>query len=271
MTALTTGELRDTQLRILDAFIAECNSKDLTFFLYYGSLIGSVRHNGIIPWDDDIDLAMPRSDFERLKEIDWGGHDCKLILPSENVDTPYLMGKISDRRTVLVDNIDSAMSDIGVNIDIFPLDYVDIPGIRARAVVFLIGVLKISQIFKTVKLSRKRIVTRNAALAIGKLFLIFISANTIVRLANLLACRAGEKNFVGSLLGPYGRRELMDPDFFSKIVDVEFEGRTLPAPSGYSHILTRLYGNYMKLPPKETQVSHHCFKAFHKKSDNNLF
>lgn len=262
MKQLTKSELRDTQLRILDIFAAECDAHGLDYFLYYGSLIGAVRHKGIIPWDDDIDLVMPRESYDKLKTLQWDKHDFELISPETSLETPYLLAKLADRKTLLKENIGGAMASIGVNIDIFPLDNTDHPGPRSRRAFSMLRVLKAAQTVKAVRLSGQRSVVKNAILVLGKAALILLSINRIVRMADRLAARAGKNGANASLLGPYGVREIMDPEWTAETVKLEFEGRMVPAPAGYHNVLTTLYGDYMKLPPKDKQVTHHSFVAY---------
>jgi hypothetical protein len=125
-----------------------------------------------------------------------------------------------------------------------------------------LNLLKIAQITKTVRLKRKRHLRKNAALAFGKIILSPVRANAIVRLADFLAQTLGHGVHIGSLLGPYGSREFMEREWVNRKVEVEFEGRLLPAPYGYDKILTRIYGDYMALPPIGKRVSHHSFTAF---------
>ncbi len=262
MKPLTHSEIKNAQLQLLDIFVAECEAHGLVFFLYYGSLIGAVRHKGMIPWDDDIDLAMPRDSYDKLKTISWEKYACGLVCPSSSAKTPYLMSKLADRKTVQVDNIESSMPPIGVNIDIFPLDGTGHPGLRSRTIMVFLTLLKAAQIIKTVRVSTNRTLSKNTLLVVGKIILFFFTANLIVRLADRFASKGGQHGSLGILLGPYGPREIMDPDWTAGVVKLEFEKRLLPAPSGYHQILTKLYGAYMKLPPVDKQVSHHSFTAF---------
>lgn len=262
MKQLTQSETRNTQLRLLDVFVAECEKHELEYFLYYGSLIGAIRHKGIIPWDDDIDLVMPRASYEKLKQIAWEKYDCEVVCPNESRTTPYLFSKLADKKTVLIENIESAVPRIGVNIDIFPLDYIGHPGLRSQAIMVLLKMLRVSQIIKTVKVSNHRAIAKNALLLLGKFSLLFLSANRIARVANHLVSKGGRYGLFGSLFGAYGHRELVDPDWVAEAVKVEFEKRILRAPCGYHEILTNLYGDYLKLPPLEKQVSHHSFIAY---------
>ncbi len=262
MTPLSKSELRDTQLRILDIFAAECDAHGLDYFLYYGSLIGAVRHKGIIPWDDDIDLVMPRASYDKLKTLPWDKHDFELISPETSSSTPYLLTKLADRKTLLEENIGGAMASIGVNIDIFPLDNTDHPGPRSRRVLSMLRVLKSAQTVKAVRLSAQRSVAKNAILVMGKAALLLLSINRIVRMADRLAANAGENGAHASLLGPYGVREIMAPEWTAETIKLEFEGRMVAAPAGYHNILTTLYGDYMKLPPEDKRVTHHSFIAY---------
>ena len=123
MKQLTNLEVREAQLLILDIFTKECQNLGLTFFLYYGTLIGAIRHKKFIPWDDDIDIAMPRKYFNCLADIDWSKYDCDLITSICRPSSPYIPAKLSLKSTIIFDYIDNFDENIGINIDIFPIDY----------------------------------------------------------------------------------------------------------------------------------------------------
>ena len=262
MKPLAELEVRKIQLGILDICAREFAKRDLTFFLYYGSLLGAIRHEGFIPWDDDIDLAMPRASYDRLNEIEWSEYGCELITPNNHSCSPYISAKLSYKNSKILDYIDSPLQEIGVSIDIFPIDYLPLQKSRKFFLLISLFIIRNIHILKITKVSRTRSFQKNIVLKISKIMLLPLSANKLAKTLNKLAYGSHKCEMAGSLLGPYGRREIISVEWVENTIAVNFEGRLLPAPKEFDRILRLIYGNYMQLPPKEKQVSHHVFTAF---------
>ena len=117
-------ELRGVQLGILDDIHAFCVDNGIRYFLACGTLIGAVRHKGYIPWDDDIDLYMPRDDYERfINEFKSVSGNCRVLDPKKEKHYYYTYAKVVDKRTLLVEP-EADGYRIGVYVDVFPVDYV---------------------------------------------------------------------------------------------------------------------------------------------------
>ena len=116
-------ELRGVQLGILDDIHAFCVDNGIRYFLACGTLIGAVRHKGYIPWDDDIDLYMPRDDYERfINEFKSVSGNCRVLDPKKEKHYYYTYAKVVDKRTLLVEP-EADGYRIGVYVDVFPVDY----------------------------------------------------------------------------------------------------------------------------------------------------
>ena len=113
-------EWNATILDILKAFMKICKDNGLTYYCCAGTAIGAVRHHGIIPWDDDIDVIMPRPDYDRLLEIaktvDFGKYE--IITPYDDETYPLYFSKISNRNTTLIEDRQIPCV-IGLYVDIF--------------------------------------------------------------------------------------------------------------------------------------------------------
>lgn len=256
------SEVRKAHLALLDVLISECQRNKLTFFLYYGSLIGAIRHQGIIPWDDDIDVAMPRKFYELLKNIEWQDRGCELIAPDTHPDSPYPFLKLADLTTRCIEDIDGAMANLGVNIDIFPIDYQHRCRIKNFCINIIISFLHFIRQIKIVRLNRNRSKIKNIFLKFAKIITFALSANKISNLIDAISFQDFGQDFAASKLGPYGRKEVIKSDNIEKTEIVEFEGRSVPIPLGYDEILRSIYGHYMVPPSVEKRVSHHAYKAF---------
>ena len=126
MEKITENHYRDRLLTLLDEFDVYCKDNQLKYYLACGSLLGAVRHQGFIPWDDDIDVCMPRDDYIKLIE-----HSQKKELPfdfycyEKHKDYVHYYGKVSDKETIIKYKYISNSANYGIFIDVFPLDGFD--------------------------------------------------------------------------------------------------------------------------------------------------
>lgn len=266
MRAMTSSEIKDVQLGLLDAFAALCADNGLRFFLAYGTLLGAVRHRGYIPWDDDIDLAMPRPDYDRLCSLCSGrpvaGH-CALMTP-DNPDYIYPFAKFSDTRTCLQERW-MLTNVLGVNLDVFPLD-----GVPESPASFAAFTRKMVPPHYLVCLTSRKMKTRKTLLATVASALAYYPMRLtgynrwkekIISLATRLDYESSD--FVGNVsLFTYLSREHFPKAWFAEAENIPFEGRRLPAPAGRDALLRQLYGDYMQLPPPERRVKKHENTAF---------
>src|SRR5690625_114441 len=121
MKALDLEEIKQIQLSILRRVAFFCKQHDIAYFLCGGTLLGAVRHKGFIPWDDDIDIMMPRPSYEKfLKEFKYEHLSLYHYKKTKNYGYPFI--KIGEDRTVLRETFIKKNIDMGVFIDVFPID-----------------------------------------------------------------------------------------------------------------------------------------------------
>jgi len=265
MQRLTSQELKDIQFSILKKIDAFCKEYGLTYFLAHGSLIGAVRHQGFIPWDDDIDISMPRADYEKF--VSSFKDETVSIYSLRTVSTcRYPYAKAFDTKTEVYEGSFKHMSDYGANIDIFPYDFVPSDDDQRKK---LVRKARFWQMVLKVKLSRvSPIMTlkQNLIIAPGRVLLAFTSATSLARkidkLARTYETKKGGK--MGCLVWGYGEREIVDATVFSSAIQMSFEGFNASVPIGYDKLLSSMYGSYMELPPVEKQITHHDFAAYWK-------
>ena len=265
MREMSNDEIRDTQLRVLASIADFCEERSITFYLFAGTLLGAVRHKGYIPWDDDIDIMMPRRDFERFRnefvELMGGSGEISLYAPETLPDFPFPYIKVGDNRTLLVEASDTAVP-IGVNVDIFPLD-----GWPAQAHTHRIHRLKIRFLCrllgaKSVQPSAHRAWYRSLLLSVSKKAADKFPVRAIVqRITALGTAYAFDKSMRGGVI-VWAYQESVPRAAYGTPVEVNFEERMYPAPADYECVLTSIYGDYMQLPPKDKQVSHHSYNAY---------
>lgn len=253
-------ELKSIQLNILDRVANYCEDHHLTYFLGYGSLIGAVRHHGYIPWDDDIDIVMPRPDYDQfVAHFNDYGYSEQVIDHSNNklYSLPY--AKVHDIRTVIHETMYKAENVFGVYIDVFPLD-----GYRSS---FQLGSIKLISRFLNAKkaiINCQRPTAKNFIIITGKILLAFISTSCLVNIMDHIARRANYNNskMVKSFFSVYGSNEVCEKQLLNDVIWESFEGKKYRIPKNYDVYLRHIYGDYMQLPPIEQQVTHHVFKAW---------
>ncbi len=246
-----------------------CQDHGLSYSLTGGTLIGAVRHQGFIPWDDDIDVMMPRPDYDRLialaRQEDLG---FDLFSQESGEAYWYPFAKACCRGTVIRETatVESGLQ-LGVYVDIFPVDGVGktYAGSKWRTMCFqFLHGLKVTSSWKSFQRSKLRKWYYEPARYLCYLLSRCIGRKRLDRAVDrFLRAKPYEKaNFAGRLVGDYGSREIMPKAMFEKLIQVTFEGTTFAAIADYDTFLTRLYGDYMQLPPLEKQVTHHSFEAY---------
>lgn len=273
MNEMSLHEIKACSMSLLENLNQFCKKQNLQYFLCGGTLLGAVRHQGFIPWDDDIDIMMPRKDYERLFEIWPQNTHIKALYHKNTHNFPYAFGKIVDDRTVKTETIRKKFQKIGVDIDIFPID--NIPDDDNEASLFFDNIAKYQ--YKIDRLMVTYGKTRNVQTAIGNLKTFIIRSLEVVGLWTMDKSIAQLSEYATlynnketsscgiTAISHYGINERNNRSAFESSVNVIFEGQEYPAPVGYKTYLSQLYGdNYMQLPPLDKQVTHHSYKAYWK-------
>lgn len=260
MKKITEKEFRQIECAILKEVADFCEINGITYFLAYGTLIGAIRHNGFIPWDDDIDIAMPRPDYDKfIRLFNCDNIHLKVIEMSLDNDYSVPFAKVYDDRT-WIDEIHYKPEKYGVFIDIFPLD-----GIANSTQIKIAQILV--KFLNTKKANfKKRKITKNIINTIGKIILAPFPIRTLQSILdkNSRKYAFGSTPKAGLIATGYGIREAVDTSIFNKTLFHEFEGREYRIPIGFDQWLKNIYGNYMELPPLEKRVSVHNFEAWWK-------
>ena len=265
MKQITGEELKQIQLNILKEIHSFCVENNLTYFLTGGTLLGAIRHKGFIPWDDDIDVALFRDDYEKFIRTfrSESGH-VRIYSRLYDKKCKYIFAKAIDTDTLLVEAGDKS-APLGVFVDVFPIDSVCDDLSLCRKTIKKLQWWGRLRLLRVVRLRKGRNIVKNMCV-----FFISPVLRLIPRRFFLDACdkriRKFEKNshsvYVANLCGAWGEKEITLRSNFSSTIEVEFEGRKYFAPIGYDAFLHDLYGDYMKLPPIEKQKSHHDFVAY---------
>lgn len=258
---INIDEMRKIQLNMLNSIHQFCINNSIRYSLSGGSLIGAVRHHGYIPWDDDIDLMMPRPDYEHFVSSYEDGY--YKVQTYKNDDTYwYPFCKVYDERTVLVESHIKS----GVYIDIFPIDGMPDEGTTKKLID-----KRISLVFKNIYYTSKvyKFQQGNPLLLRLKYYvkrmMVPNREKSVQELEDMCTAYSFEKSeYAGVFVGGYGIKERMEKKVFLKYVDMLFEGMSCKCIAEYDTYLSHLYGDYMALPPKEKRVTHHTYKAYWK-------
>ena len=260
--AIETKELRSLLLDLLDYYVLVCDSNNLRYFLGGGTILGAVRHNGFIPWDDDIDVMMPRPDYNRFIEIVTKSPNDKysFIYHKNFKNYGFTFGKLQVNNTVLIEgDLFEKFGQIGVHFDIFPID--GLPD-TDEAIQKYFGVVMAFRDAVAIATTKprwckpyfKKVVRMILFYTIFQL----ITPKYIISLLERILARYNydSSKYVAALVGSYGRKELMDKEQVVDFILWKFEGKRYRIPVGYDKYLRDHYGNYMQLPPIEKQHGH---------------
>ena len=266
MKELTLEELKKIEFDILKMFDVFCKENNIRYFLAFGTLLGAVRYKKFIPWDDDVDVLVPREDYDRLLNLFQDSEKYHLYAFEKNKSYRYPFAKLCDMTTSLVETYyPNNGVKLGVNIDIFPLDAFDNDLAKAKEEVKYINKKCACLGFlKTKKIHTKNPIKFIVWSIIVNYCKIRGSAHYIKKV--IKKCNRPEQKgsaYVGAKAWCiWGDRGIIPAEAFADSVDIEFEGQMFPAPVGYDTYLTCLYGDYLPEPPKEKQKTHHAFKAY---------
>lgn len=245
----------------LEAFSALCEREGLRWYLAFGSAIGAVRHGGIIPWDDDIDVYMPRPDFEKLlcAKVPVG---YEILTPRKVSGLPFTYAKFSDTGSSIWE-MKKYPFVTGVFIDVFPLDSVredKAEGLRKTFIKRLIAYKR--GVRRTDFASWCHASLHDRLAAVQDLIwyrpLKNRSLSRLLALESALSKEEGDRFIVYDNIYPLGK-VLYDKSLFAGTREVTFEGLKAKLPCGNDALLTQIYGDYMTPPPADKRVSgHHC-------------
>lgn len=263
---MTLTDIQDVGLSVLEEFHSFCTSHNLRYSLAYGTLIGAVRHKGFIPWDDDIDVLMPRPDYERLKAAYSDSRDFSLIWPGKDNSCLQFSRLCDISRTSVKSKSPWHDSPNGVWIDIFPVDAAPDDTEKART-----KYRKCHRMFREL-LKKRRTLRYRAESGFEskiKLAAYLLAGKTKPVKAALQMdsfCKEMEYGSTGQLINysyPYLKKVVIYPfEAFEHYTDVQFCGRTFKAMNDYDGCLRAVFGDYMQLPPESQRVPGHSFQDF---------
>ncbi|SJZ86190.1 lipopolysaccharide cholinephosphotransferase [Pilibacter termitis] len=270
MRQLTAEELKNCQLELLLHVDKICRNEGIAYSLCAGSLIGTIRHRGYIPWDDDIDIMLERTEYEKLLTVLRANEDEYKLLHYTTQKSLFPFAKLYNPKTVLKSLTGNNQPGIGVGLDIFPMDV--LPSKQEEREAFQ-------------KEARKKAILLESdgfpAYAAAPNLLIFF-AKIIVRFPQFVKAHGKwkeiasdldtfvqkyatlEEKKMGFVASYYGTREVFPREIFQEYEDCPFEHLTARKIKNHDAYLSALYGDYMQLPPKDKQVNHGYYKWYWK-------
>lgn len=269
-------EMKDIQkvsLGILKFVTGICERNGFRYSLMYGTLIGAIRHKGYIPWDDDVDIMMPRPDYEKFLEYvrnhkeDMGVYE--VFNESTHKDYLYTITRVSDSRYEIFKD-DEKNCGMGIFIDVYPYD--GLGDDYDKALDMLRRTRRLCDIIVDITRTRHNPSSMNwrgqAVMKLKRMVNSCLGLNYF-RKKLTLASRIydyDKSEFVGPAVWYFTnpKKVLFRRSMFDDLVKVPFEDGEFYVPADYDSLLTQEYGNYMQLPPPEKRIYQHQYKAYRK-------
>ena len=254
---MTIEEVQSVELGILKTFHAFCEAHGLRYYMYYGSLIGAIRHNGPIPWDDDVDVAMPRSDYDRLVK-EWSDNDELMMVVPERGNCWARAARICDRKRTIVE-MEYVSSpnypDLGVWLDVIVIDGVDTEG-----QIWAEKLKRMQYLRMKINVCRRRLpycFCSSILRSIKRLLIFFLYRFMIKSWLNeydqlCRSCAYDRAEFVGSIYSlDYVERGIFPKAWVEEVKLVPYANISVYVPQKAHELLVHMYGDYMTPPPVE--------------------
>lgn len=254
MPAYNIRELQKSILPILMNIDRVCKEHGLRYYIAAGTMLGAVRHGGFIPWDDDLDIAMPRKDYELLmaNHKEWVPAPYEIIAYETDEKYPFPFGKMQDASTTLIER--AHMDYIGgIYIDIFPIDGMTSNPLKQRLYLLHYAFLKKVQYFLFRDPYRHG---HGPSCWIPLLCRKFYTLKEVQRKMKEMQKRYDFEECELCIDHDFGKKGIMQRAFYGTPENIKFEGEDVNGMAKPDAYLTKLYGNYMQIPPGPKQKQH---------------
>lgn len=251
-----TKLLQNKLLAIMEVFHEACMKNNLSYYMLGGTMLGAVRHQGFIPWDDDIDVGMSRSDYEKLINLPNSAWPEELIIKTPHNSNDFVLpfSKIMNKNTTLIEKRNDEEVVGGIFIDVFPIDGAGSSMFQAKAKYMLFAI-------------KRRLISYNLEVKAKDNFIerLIQKQAKHIEVKNLYASLEKtmkkdsfqDSKIVGNYAGAWGVKEFMPKNVLGKPKLYQFENHKFYGVNKADEYLTSLYGDYMKLPPKDKRKSNH--------------
>lgn len=266
-------KLKQIELDLLKIFAEICDNNNLKYFLIGGTLLGAVRHKGFIPWDDDIDVGMPRKDYEKFIKIAQKQLPEYIFLQTNKTDPKYPQNfaKLRNCNTTFIETaVKNLKINHGIYIDVFPFDAVPNDKFKQKVILFKSKLLsvRIQELYTVENIGAVKSLRNKVIINLLKLF--YHTPYDAVRAKEKLNRNYEniKTDYLFNFSGAWGKKEISPRIWFDESIKLQFQDCMFSCPKRYDEYLNRIYGDYMRYPPVEQRVSHHyteiidCDKSF---------
>ena len=263
---LDIDEIKEVELGVMDYIHNICREKGINYSLAYGSLLGAVRHRGFIPWDDDLDIALKRDQYDKLYQaiLEDNNSIYKVVSWENDSRYPYPFYRVYDSRTVYENNYIQNDIELGICVDVFPFD--DYKNVNKE--ITKLDMYRRLSVYTLYGIRNKEVGIKN----IVRYLMLVAFRLTRVKIWNkkLNDCSKAPVNseYIDYLMESKKYSTKIDAKALDQVVEFKFEDRVYNIPTDYDHILTTIYGeDYMEIPPIEKRIQHDDFVAYIKKEN----
>lgn len=250
------NEMRKIQMDILLFIHQFCIDNHIQYPLAWGTMLGAIRHKGYIPWDDDIDIMMTRPEYDRFCKL---FHDDRSIYKLHDVHTDkkwiYPFAKISDERTIRVEK--NALDEIGINIDVFPIDFYADSYEDAMKALKRMKFWKKIYVAKILRSYTGMSLLKNIIYHLYKIPCSLIPLKYVLKKFDEISCVTAKNKtaYCGFLVEADGSTFLKSK-LFDNFTDYQFENYVFKGIEDYDYYLKATYGDYMTPPPMGQREVH---------------
>lgn len=270
---ISTEESQAVSLEILHTVAEICELNGLRYFLVYGTLIGAVRHHGYIPWDDDVDIMMPRPDYDKLlvylKVHIQEYPNLKVFNRETCPNYPYMITRISDNRYEIEMKNEKSYG-MGVFIDIYPYD--GLGKTKKEAIKYGLKGDRLSSLCYQATRKHFAIETTTSIFKMVLKFPVFLYSkllgkdyfqNKLEKLARVKDYE--DSKYIGCIIWlSWGEKDIFPKQWFEEAIMMPFDKYEFRVPKCYDEVLRHEYGDYMQLPPEKDRIGHHFYKVYRK-------
>ena len=263
---LDIDEIKEVELGVMDYIHNICKEKGINYSLAYGSLLGAVRHRGFIPWDDDLDIALKRDEYDKLYQaiLEDNNSIYKIVSWENDSRYPYPFYRVYDSRTVYENNYIQNDIELGICVDVFPFDdYKDV-----NKEITKLDMYRRLSVYTLYGIRNKEAGIKNIVRYLMLVVFRLTRVKTWNKKLNDCSKAPVDGEYIDYLMESKKYITKLDAKALDEVVECKFEDRVYNIPKDYDHILTTIYGSdYMEIPSLEKRIQHDDFVAYIKKEN----
>ena len=268
LSKLSLNEVHERLLFMVHAFDIFCKKHNLVYYPAGGTLIGAIRHNGFIPWDDDVDFYMPRSDYQKLISFKQINNDIDIVTLNSGDEYyhPFQHCNLSDNKTIIMSKQLRENTGKGQFVDIFPLDNVpDNERARKAQMRVIYNLCRLCSYSVAAKRQGNTLVDRG--IRVISVILRNIDLKHILTYIDKASQKYNDTNCKkwGPILKDPKDYLIWDKAWFEKTIRHKFENIEIDIPEGYDSILRHTFGDYMIFPPEDKRRNQHEIEVYWRK------